>query len=63
LKRTRQVTITLSDQEFKALDHLVGWRALCAADVIRQLITRESEVSEHLSPLQADAAFASKNTG
>lgn len=57
-KRTRQVNITLSDQEYEALQHLVGWRELSAADVVRWLITREAEVSRRLSPLQVDTTLA-----
>jgi hypothetical protein len=57
IARKRQVTLTLSDQERAALDRLVEWRSLAAADVIRGLITREAEISEHLTPLQADAAL------
>lgn len=57
ISRKRQVNLTLSDAEFAALDRLVEWRSLSAADVIRGLITREAEVAPHLSPLQADAAL------
>jgi len=57
VNRKRQVNITLSDQEYAALERLVEWRTLCAADVIRGLITREAEISRNLTPLQADGAL------
>jgi hypothetical protein len=57
MKRPRQINITLSDREYMALERLVEWRTLCAADVIRGLITREAEISHRLTPLQADGAL------
>lgn len=55
--RKRQITFTLSDDEYAALQSVSEWRALNVADTIRGLITREAEVAPHLSPLQADAAL------
>jgi hypothetical protein len=57
ITRKRQVNITLSDQEYAALERLVEWRTLTASDVIRWLITREAEISYRLTPLQADGAL------
>lgn len=57
VKRTRQLNILLSEDEWQKLMHLADERGLNVSDTLRHFIRREHEASQSATPLERDAAI------